>query len=269
MEMDVEAVEQTGRGLQRAGESVATLVNSIERTVNGLSSVWEGPDARRFVSEWWPAHKATLLTVGERISGLGQSALNNAAEQRGISAGPGTSGTTPGSGDGGGSGAAPTAPAPTGPAPGAREGALPSGEGRNGYVADMGAPPYPTYRGTLDGLGAFKGECTSWAAWRRDELGLEWRVNDHSGTGHGGEMAGRMGGTTSTPPTLGAIVSNTTEGHVMIIEEVRPDGSFRVSEMNIAGVPGSVRTDRIWTPNGDGTYTGHPWGARTQLVIAP
>jgi uncharacterized protein YukE len=112
MEMDVELVEETGRSLKRAGESVGALVASIERTVNGLSSVWEGPDARRFVTEWWPQHKATLLAAGEKVAGLGQSALNNAAEQRGISAAPGTSSSgESGVADGGSSAAPVTTPA--------------------------------------------------------------------------------------------------------------------------------------------------------------
>lgn len=160
-------------------------------------------------------------------------------------------------------GSASPAPAATEDNKGATIGVLhpPSG-GRDAYVAEMGAPPYPVYRGTLDGLGAYKGECTSWVAWRRSQLGLPY--NDGGGTGHGGEMASRLGGSSSNPPTLGAVVSNPNEGHVMIIEEIFPDGSFRVSEMNISGVEGSVRDTKVWRPNPDGTY-----GGPQRLIIAP
>lgn len=86
MGMDVEAVEKTGRDLKTKATNIQTLIGEIEGLVTGLSSVWDGKDAQQFVNEWWPQHKKNLSSVKESIEGLGQSALNNASEQREVSA---------------------------------------------------------------------------------------------------------------------------------------------------------------------------------------
>lgn len=101
MGMDVDAVERTGRALQAQAVQLGDLVGRLDRLVHQLPAVWEGDDARRFVQEWWPEHKTALAGSREAVHGLGQSALNNASEQREASGG-----------DGGGSA---TAVAPAGP----------------------------------------------------------------------------------------------------------------------------------------------------------
>lgn len=85
MGMDVDAVEKSGGDLKaRAGE-IRALMGRIDGIVNHLSSVWDGKDANDFVHNWWPQHKKHLSSVAESIDGLGQSALNNAREQRDVS----------------------------------------------------------------------------------------------------------------------------------------------------------------------------------------
>ena len=86
MGMDVEAVENSGRQLKTQANEIGNLVSQIDRLVNSLTSVWDGADAKQFVSEWWPQHKKSLLNAQQQIDGLGQSALNNASEQRQVSA---------------------------------------------------------------------------------------------------------------------------------------------------------------------------------------
>lgn len=85
MGMDVEAVERTGRDLKQRATDIGGLLSQIDRLVTNLSSVWDGQDAQQFVSQWWPEHKRSLQTVQQSIDGLGQSALNNASEQRQVS----------------------------------------------------------------------------------------------------------------------------------------------------------------------------------------
>ncbi|BDZ39625.1 CHAP domain-containing protein [Microbacterium suwonense] len=254
-------------------------------------SAWVGPFAADFRVQWDSEHSRRVHDAASRLRDAAQKLRANADEQERASAADG-SGTrvspapAPRPSDGGVvpgySGT--TRPADPKPNPEAHVGDTapgvtePLSAGRVGYVKAIGAPD-----DHIDGMGAYAGECTSWVAWRRKELGLPWRPNDHSGTGNGFEMAGRMGGTTTTPPSLGAIVSSgsTSPGHVMIIEEIYRDGSFRVSEMNVVPpgsksyqpVLGTVRTDRVWHPNADGTYTfnGNAEYKRTtqRLVIAP
>ncbi|CAM3821450.1 hypothetical protein [Smaragdicoccus niigatensis] len=86
MGMDVEKVHEAGRQLKAGATDIAKAIAAIESSVNHLSSVWDGPDAKRFVHEWWPQHKKELLAAQQHIDGLGQSALNNESEQRHASA---------------------------------------------------------------------------------------------------------------------------------------------------------------------------------------
>ncbi|WP_328354366.1 CHAP domain-containing protein [Mycobacterium sp. NBC_00419] len=93
MGMDVDQVEQTGRQLKQHAASIDTLVSQLDKVVNALPAVWQGPDAQRFVSEWWPQHRQSLTSAQSHIEGLGQSALNNVSEQRQASASSGSGGT--------------------------------------------------------------------------------------------------------------------------------------------------------------------------------
>ncbi|WP_167103424.1 CHAP domain-containing protein [Mycobacterium sp. DL592] len=97
MGMDVDQVEQTGRQLQQHAASIGTLVAQLDKVVNALPTVWEGPDAQRFVHEWWPQHRRSLTSAQTHIEGLGQSALNNVSEQRQASTASSSGGSAPSS----------------------------------------------------------------------------------------------------------------------------------------------------------------------------
>jgi hypothetical protein len=81
--MNVEEVRRLGRLLQTKADEIRTLVSQIEGAVH--STTWEGPDARTFKNQWWPEHRSHLNQVANQVHGFGQSALNNAAEQEGVS----------------------------------------------------------------------------------------------------------------------------------------------------------------------------------------
>lgn len=85
MGMDVDAVEAAGNNLRNKAHQIETLTADIDRIVQGLTNIWDGQDARQFVQEWWPGHKKNLRAIQEAINGLGQSALNNATDQRAVS----------------------------------------------------------------------------------------------------------------------------------------------------------------------------------------
>ncbi len=85
MGMDVEAVEGVSKQLKAQAQQIGTLVAGIDKIVTGLTGVWDGPDAHTFVTNWWPQHKKELLSAQTQIDGLGQSAWNNAQEQRNVS----------------------------------------------------------------------------------------------------------------------------------------------------------------------------------------
>lgn len=83
--MNADAVEQIGRQLQQQADQIQTIVNHINSLVGNMQQNWWGPDAQTFCNDWWPQHRNELAAVGNSINGLGQSALNNASEQRNVS----------------------------------------------------------------------------------------------------------------------------------------------------------------------------------------
>ncbi|MCU1578468.1 MAG: 28, gp28 [Rhodoglobus sp.] len=98
--MDVDQVAAAGKALKERAAEIDTLVSKLDGIVRSIHGVWEGPDSDQFVNDWWPEHKKTLVAASSHVAGLGQSALNNASEQRDASG-------NSGSGGGGGSGIPP------------------------------------------------------------------------------------------------------------------------------------------------------------------
>jgi uncharacterized protein YukE len=82
MGMDVESVESVGRQLKQSAAFVDQIVGSLDKSINGLLQTWNGPGAQRFVQQTWPTFRKSLIAAQANIAGLGQSALNNASEQR-------------------------------------------------------------------------------------------------------------------------------------------------------------------------------------------
>ena len=80
MGMDPDRVEELGRLLKRRGDDIDQLVQRIESRISGV--VWEGKDAQDFKGPWWGGHKNKLREIANELRGFGQSALNNASEQR-------------------------------------------------------------------------------------------------------------------------------------------------------------------------------------------
>lgn len=85
--MNVDEVEALGRRLQSVAQDFDRWTADLDRLVNGVN--WNGPDAERFKRSWWPQHRGRLGGVTTELHGFGQSALNNASEQRRASEGDG------------------------------------------------------------------------------------------------------------------------------------------------------------------------------------
>lgn len=261
--MDVDAVEALSKKLNGFADRLSEITNGLARDVGNLGSFWRGPDAQQFITTW-ATHKASLQSAHNSIRDLGHAAARNVQDQRTAS----QAGTTTASSGAVASStpAAPTATADSG-APGkagqTEPGQLPPGD-ENAYHAFEAKSRYNASVGyNVDANGAAQDNCTAWAQWRRDELGLS------SPGGNGGQMAGNAGGTTDTPPSLGALVSYTegAYGHVQVIEQIYPDGSFRVSEANFNG-SSAVRSVERWYPQENGTWK-NDRGQTRDLVIAP
>ena len=85
--MDVDQVEAAGRALKTQASALEGTLRSLDTLVRTLPGVWEGQDSQMFVHQWWPEHRAKLVAAISSVDGLGQSALNNASEQRQASGG--------------------------------------------------------------------------------------------------------------------------------------------------------------------------------------
>jgi len=83
--MDVGAVRQLGHNLQGQAHQIEQVINSVQQLVVHSQDVWKGHDATQFADWWNTQHRPALQHVMEAVRGLGQSALNNAAEQEQVS----------------------------------------------------------------------------------------------------------------------------------------------------------------------------------------
>ena len=81
--MNLEEVEELGHALKERAKAISAIAGQIDRRVH--STTWAGSDAEKFRGSWWPTHKAKLYATAKELDGLGQSALNNATEQRSAS----------------------------------------------------------------------------------------------------------------------------------------------------------------------------------------
>lgn len=83
--MDLAAVDELGRVLQTRADQLRHVSAEIEGALGALH--WGGPDGAVFRERWWPEHRGRLLAVADDLHGFGQSAVNNAMEQRQASGG--------------------------------------------------------------------------------------------------------------------------------------------------------------------------------------
>ncbi len=255
--MDVGEIRRLGGSLQSTAESIDALIRDVDRTVSGSS--WVGPDAVRFKSQWWPGHKAHLQKVSRDLHGLGQSALNNASEQEDASgAGPiGAGGGNPrGRADqhpGGGS------PGSTMPSDGGGM-AVPGGDHEGDFVKDWRSGG----SGDVDRWGFYRsstGNCTSYAAWRLNDLakenGLDWSMTNtqidgaatHLSNANNWDDAARdMGIPVDDNPVAGAVAQWNEPyangyGHVAIVRSVDPvTGAITIEESSWGGAAFQVKT---------------------------
>jgi len=270
MGMDVEAVENVGRQQKQSAASVDQVVGGLDKTVNGLLQLWEGPDAQRFVQSW-PTFRKSLIAAQASVAGLGQSALNNASEQRDASGVKGSilgDASFPAATHVGDVGQGQTAGSVAAGNPGSFSGALSGGDVNAYRQFEQSTSHYnATARYNVDANGNGVNNCTAWVDWRREQLGLA------TASGNGGQMATNLHGTQTTIPILGAVVSyypsdSRDFGHVMIVEQVLGTNrqSFRVSEDNYAN---AYHDTRVWTQQPDGTWQADGHGHSYALTISP
>ena len=83
--MDIDAVEQLGQDLFSQADMIQQTMTSLDRLVEHSQAIWKGQDAAQFADWWRSQHRPAMQQAHDAIRGLGQSAKNNATEQREVS----------------------------------------------------------------------------------------------------------------------------------------------------------------------------------------
>jgi surface antigen len=234
MGMDVEAVENVGRQLNQSATSVDQIVGGLDKTVNGLLQIWDGPDAQRLVQSW-PTFRKTLITAKASVAGLGQSALNNASEQRDASGAKGAGGA--------GSVTLPSAmhvgDAPATPAhPESQPTVFNTGEAQNEFNSRTSHDTNPAFAPG----GAYDGQCTSWVNFRREQLVHEGVISGPAPTSWNGTHF--YPGSVSQDPSPYAVGSFAGGGHTFVVESVGAGSprTISISEMNVGAMVDSANS---------------------------
>ncbi len=90
--MDIEQVREMGRRMQAEADRLRSqVVAPLDNLMGHIPAVWTGPDAVRFRDAWVGRERSLVGEAAERLYGLGQAALANAADQERTSAGTGQS----------------------------------------------------------------------------------------------------------------------------------------------------------------------------------
>lgn len=251
--MDVEAVQQAAVQLDQRSVQLRDLAHSLDSMMQQLQGAWQGHDAMVFVGWWQQQHRPALMACVEAIHGLAQSARNNSTEQAGVS------GSGSGTGQAGSGHSAVAGPAVTGAAGVAVAGDVT--QPRDWREVQTGYDGWATGYWANADQGQY--QCTAWARYRWHELGYDL---PNTALGNGWQMAGNVAATVgepiSTQPSLHAMASygdGSNGNHVMIVEEVRADGTIRVSEMNTdnnwaVGLPNEYRDTSTLAKGPDGNY---------------
>jgi surface antigen/uncharacterized protein YukE len=251
--MDADQVRAMATKLLHEAERLTTISGTIDRIVADLPRVWKGRDAATFEGWWRDKHKPALNHAQAAIAGLAHSAKNNATAQDHAS---GQSVSQSGVAPTLGAGIAAVGVAashPTAALPAHTFGAtntLPTIKGKETELAGYRAA-YASHASYLRGFD--EGQCTSWAIYRRHEMGLP--LPPMNGHNNGNEMAANLGLSPGNQPHPGSLVSyGSGDGHVMVVESVEAGGNtLHVSEMNF-DYKGGLSVDSVLTRNPDGTW---------------
>jgi uncharacterized protein YukE len=271
--MNVEAVRSLAGRLDAEGKQLLSIGSHVDKILSELASNWAGRDFQEFQSWWQDQHKPKLSLLSDRVSGLARAAQINADQQEKVSDSSSSSGimipaTPPKTTESQSEGLQAGTEVNESGVPGAGSGSL-AGSNRSWQEINQAY----SQNASLGGYGAgqdFEYQCTAWANFRWKELGYSGPLVG----GHGGFMAENAGGSYSTEPLLGAMVSYKLGdfGHVMIVEEIASDGATaRISEMNTGsdgssaqnGNPEEYSASRTITRGNDGWYLGN-----RKLIVA-
>lgn len=91
--MDATEVQDLGKRLSTTADSFGAIARQLDALVGKLPSVWNGPDASRFATEWNQHHSA-LTAAQNRLTDVSQRVLHNVDDQNQTSSASGASVST-------------------------------------------------------------------------------------------------------------------------------------------------------------------------------
>ena len=83
--MDVDQAEATAKQITTLKGTIETTINSLNTQVTGLSQIWKGADATKFVGTTWPTHKSALTRCKMDLEALIAALRKDIADQRATS----------------------------------------------------------------------------------------------------------------------------------------------------------------------------------------
>lgn len=273
--MDADQVRGFAAKLDSSAQALTSVISGVNVIVSGLSHSWVGPDAEEFVGWWTNQHRPALQNAHDSVVGLATSARNNATEQD----------TASGGGSQGGPGTSPTvrngpavpnhtlpnaSPASAAPTPtGSGYSSANFQGGGDQFLADWKRTPsgYDQWNfGYMDPAHPGTGDCTSFVAWRLNQLahskGLDWSFSNNAITGQTGHLPGGALGNASqwgtdatsagfppnSNPSVGSVAWYGSDaggvgsaGHVAIVTGVNPDGSITIEQSSYDGAAYSTQ----------------------------
>lgn len=84
--MDPDQVDVLGRQLQSQESHLTGLINQLDGLTSTMASNWLGNDSTRFQQTWHGQYRQQLQHAATQLGQLGQTAIQNAAQQRSTSA---------------------------------------------------------------------------------------------------------------------------------------------------------------------------------------
>jgi uncharacterized protein YukE len=81
--MNPDEVEALGKELQNVAGQIQQICQRLNSQIS--QTTWMGRDSEQFKNQWWPEHQRKLQQAQQDLQGFGQSAINNAQEQRQVS----------------------------------------------------------------------------------------------------------------------------------------------------------------------------------------
>lgn len=268
--LDPDAVREIAGRMDGQAGSLGDVSTSIDRLVSQLCAVWQGKDASDFHGWWVNQHRPALAAVQKSIAGLATSARNNAHEQElasGAASGNSLAGPAPVLGHS-------IQPSPTHLTPTSGLSASDFHGGKAEFLAAWKQEPsgYDQWGfGYQASNGSSGGDCTSFVAWRLNELAKaagnnDWSFSNNAISGASGPVhlgdaqdwganAAVAGFPPDSVPKVGSVAwFGSPHDHVAVVKAIGTDGTIVVEQSNYSSYPGQYPTYDVTTIHPNDSY---------------